>query len=163
MLPSRRKCVFHARHANIHQITDSGLFSLCQMLKLSSRHPIAAGAVGLLEMWRGQRFVLFCSVFNLYFFLTESVETKAFLVVFTGKASCEPEGLFWDLRCSQMMIAASAKQIDRAESLTKEFSPELEENGNATWITHTATVERSDDSLSTNQSSACLAPPCPSR
>lgn len=128
------------------------------MLKLSTRHPIAAGAVGLLEMWRGQRFVLgfflYCSVFNLYVFLTESVETKAFLVVFTGKASCEPEGLFWDLRCSQMMIAASAKQIDRAESLTKEFNPELEQNGNATWITQTATVERSDDSLSTNHSAA---------
>lgn len=60
------------------------------------------------------------------------------------------------------MIAASAKQIDGAESLTKEFNPELEQKCNATWITQTAaatgraqsTVERSDDSLSTNQSSA---------
>lgn len=60
------------------------------------------------------------------------------------------------------MIAASAKQIDGAESLTKEFNSELKQKCNAPWITQTAaataqaqwTVERSGDSLSTIQSIA---------
>lgn len=48
------------------------------------------------------------------FFITESVETKVFWVAFIGQALCQPENLYWALRCGRMLTAASAKQIEQS-------------------------------------------------
>lgn len=58
------------------------------------------------------------------------------------------------------MIAASAKQIDGAELLTKEFNPELEENCNATWITQNSNCwEKRRFPVDTSKRSSCVAVP----